>query len=444
MSEDVLPKRLKLDDNDTTEHSKYLPQAIQLAENVYNRKESSGDVMVMENISFVINPVLPFDQSASAKLIDVYVAEIKDVKLTSVIILELNQKIPLKSLNHLKRVRSSKIILCPNDDIKEYCEQQLVQEKIKEFIMLKATENNSWAKYLRDDALRTESSSTNQMLTSFVLNLYLSEKQIADNVKSSLSDLFDVISVPAIPPMLRCQYVESTKHWPCKFHPNPYLEKLYDNKLFTSDEVSFHIKIIEICLYLRKALSEQVSGIVVDPRSKNIVAAGFDECRRHPLMHCPMVLIDAVARTQNGGAWTHLLDVDGTSNAEDCTLKGTSLKLREIISKEFPDAQFGCEPVRCEQFDNTDAENSEISRNPSQMLDNLAKYGPYLCTGYDFYLLREPCTMCSMALVHSRVRRIFFHETTEKGAINTHAKLQAVKALNHHYEVFQITAGNVT
>ena len=25
---------------------------------------------------------------------------------------------------------------------------------------------------------------------------------------------------------------------------------------------------------------------------------------------------------------------------------------------------------------------------------------PYLCTGYECYVLREPCTMCAMALVH--------------------------------------------
>ncbi|URD78667.1 Hydrolase zinc ion binding protein [Musa troglodytarum] len=33
---------------------------------------------------------------------------------------------------------------------------------------------------------------------------------------------------------------------------------------------------------------------------------------------------------------------------------------------------------------------------------------PYLCTGFDIYLLWEPCTMCAMALVHQRIRRIFF------------------------------------
>ncbi|KNC87596.1 hypothetical protein, variant [Sphaeroforma arctica JP610] len=33
---------------------------------------------------------------------------------------------------------------------------------------------------------------------------------------------------------------------------------------------------------------------------------------------------------------------------------------------------------------------------------------PYLCTGYDAYITKEPCIMCAMALVHSRVRRVFY------------------------------------
>ena len=32
----------------------------------------------------------------------------------------------------------------------------------------------------------------------------------------------------------------------------------------------------------------------------------------------------------------------------------------------------------------------------------------YYLTGYDLIIYREPCIMCAMALVHSRVRRVFY------------------------------------
>ncbi|CAK5094898.1 unnamed protein product [Meloidogyne enterolobii] len=47
--------------------------------------------------------------------------------------------------------------------------------------------------------------------------------------------------------------------------------------------------------------------------------------------------------------------------------------------------------------------------------------------------------MCAMALVHCRVKRIFFGEENKKnGALITKWRLQESKSLNHHFEVFQI------
>ncbi|KAI5661548.1 hypothetical protein M9H77_20871 [Catharanthus roseus] len=64
---------------------------------------------------------------------------------------------------------------------------------------------------------------------------------------------------------------------------------------------------------------------------------------------------------------------------------------------------------------------------------------PYLCTGYDIYLVWEPCTMCAMALVHQRVKRIFYAlPNPNAGALGSVQRLQGEKSLNHHYAVFRV------
>ncbi|XP_078171560.1 cytidine/deoxycytidylate deaminase family protein isoform X2 [Carex rostrata] len=64
---------------------------------------------------------------------------------------------------------------------------------------------------------------------------------------------------------------------------------------------------------------------------------------------------------------------------------------------------------------------------------------PYLCTGFDIYLAWEPCPMCAMALVHQRIKRIFYaFPNLRVGALGSVHRLHGQKSLNHHYSVFRI------
>lgn len=63
----------------------------------------------------------------------------------------------------------------------------------------------------------------------------------------------------------------------------------------------------------------------------------------------------------------------------------------------------------------------------------------YLCTGLDLYLYREPDLMSSMALVHSRIRHVYYlNESVDDGALNTFYNLHCLRSLNHKFRVFHV------
>ncbi len=67
----------------------------------------------------------------------------------------------------------------------------------------------------------------------------------------------------------------------------------------------------------------------------------------------------------------------------------------------------------------------------------------YLCNGLDLYLTEEPDLMSSMALVHSRIRKVYYlHSSLEHGALGSLYKIHSLSSLNHHFRVFKCNIKN--
>ncbi|PWV18812.1 hypothetical protein C3747_12g362 [Trypanosoma cruzi] len=66
---------------------------------------------------------------------------------------------------------------------------------------------------------------------------------------------------------------------------------------------------------------------------------------------------------------------------------------------------------------------------------------PYLANEIDLFVSHEPCVMCSMALVHSRVRRVFYcFANPTHGGLGSVFSIHAIPSLNHHFRVFRCSA----
>ncbi|KAM4608439.1 putative inactive tRNA-specific adenosine deaminase-like protein 3 [Polymixia lowei] len=212
-----------------------------------------------------------------------------------------------------------------------------------------------------------------------------------------------VIKVPGCPPLTRPQFELASKHWPTSFHEDKQVTVALRGELFSPPQKARMQEYMMSALAAARAGEvcgmEAVGAVVVDPRAERVIAVGHDCRGDHPLHHAVMVCIDLVARGQGGGAYSF---------------------------DKYPACRFTSPSP-------TSTPTSENLRNTSAVEDGQ----PYICTGYDLYVTREPCVLCAMALVHSRIGRVFYGAASADGALGTKYKIHTQKDLNHHFEVFK-------
>jgi len=62
----------------------------------------------------------------------------------------------------------------------------------------------------------------------------------------------------------------------------------------------------------------------------------------------------------------------------------------------------------------------------------------YLLTDRIFFITHEPCIMCSMALLHSRVKEVaYLYPMSETGGCGGSACLPTLKGVNHRFGILQ-------
>lgn len=210
---------------------------------------------------------------------------------------------------------------------------------------------------------------------------------------SGLSTVATLTKVPRDPPLTRQQFEYSQHFWPAQFHEDRRISSALSGSLFDNDEKKNHERFMKMAVHVAKMgaiFENELVGAVIVDASGNVIATSHDRRKSHPLKHAVMLAVDMVAHAQGGGSW----EINDTSDLS--------------ISKD--------------SLVPTEASTTSIR---------------YLCTGFTAYLTREPCVMCAMALLHSRISFVFYGTQHDQGALGTHYKLHTQAGLNHHFEVYR-------
>ncbi len=77
--------------------------------------------------------------------------------------------------------------------------------------------------------------------------------------------------------------------------------------------------------------------------------------------------------------------------------------------------------------------------DPSLEASNGSQSVPYLLTSLVLFTTHEPCIMCCMALVHSRVSQVFFSKRMKTGGCGgcDGAAVVGLGGINHRYAVYE-------
>lgn len=435
----------------------------------------------IESITTSINNLQPITSDEfhnPIELTKVYAGHIRNSKDTSRTILTLNEKIPLKELSHLKRVAWQNIILCPSEMLQNV-------SSIQEYIEHHITELKDVFDYFKEvnvplkppKIVKQYKESKKAWPCNFHPNPYL-EKIVGNNffnvceVKFHRQCMGLVLEVARWYAIHKGETFKDCNHLFQNFnatvvvdpasrrviaiafdhrhkHPMQHSAMLaIDNVAKTqnggvwstdSDGSILHGVENELIDYLKEKLPKFTYQV---KSSLYLYQEGLNKstCKKHVENGSPKTEVcdeesgpDTDGNGGKGGLKTVLCAPTETDNIYIKT-EMVLPKADKYEGKNGPETEL-CAPKGnatgvLEKKGNTDSKIERQERSGG-------KDGPYLCTGYYVYMLREPCIMCSMGLVHARAKRVFFcFQNKEYGGLSSVAKLQTVTSLNHHFEVF--------
>lgn len=244
-------------------------------------------------------------------------------------------------------------------------------------------------------------------------------------------DKIEIVDVPKNPVRTRDQMKKSSIHWPLHFHPDPRIEALVMGSVLDTiviDDLTDCMRML-IDFTERFSVGSKIWGCcggaaaILRKKKTNdrlkLMTVAVTSIDRHPLWHAAMLAIDLVAHGQGGGVWQLLKSEEIKEESPD----------RKRIKRRNDTGSVLVYPSELR----IDEERWNVDEDEKE--DN--KEDAYLCTGYWIVMVSEPCAMCSMALLHSRVTKVIYGTADQRnGVLGSKALMHTLPGLNHRYEVW--------
>lgn len=225
------------------------------------------------------------------------------------------------------------------------------------------------------------------------------------------------VEVPMKSPFTKEQAALWSKIWPLNFR-KPNWDPLYLNK----ENEKCYEELIKKAIYIGQEGLNSGAGcgsgcVILDGKGRE-VACAFDERKKHPLHHAVFQAINqfsqAILKEQGIAASIGRLSDCPLDDEGDCKANAPDTKRQKFSVEDIP-----CKPI--ETVDFTDLRPRNIDDQ-------------YLCQDAKVFLSHEPCIMCAMALVHSRVGLVVYKQKFDSwGGLGSFAKLHTSSSLNHRF-----------
>ncbi|CAA6662272.1 unnamed protein product [Spirodela intermedia] len=243
------------------------------------------------------------------------------------------------------------------------------------------------------------------------------------------------------------EWEEQCKLWPTSYHPMVNVNCVTG---FSEEDSQWIISCMkttlsfELFLCLDLTLQGLNAALIVDPASRQLIASAVDQT---PVTLESFFPENGGDEAENFGRLFQVYTSDESAEALSSVSCLQPWSWPQQCPQDLPWHPLKHAPVVA--IESSAARDRQLfplhDLNPSSAFHPRGRgqrsHRPYLCTGFDIYLAWEPCAMCAMALVHQRVRRIFFaFPNPNAGALGSVHRLQGERSLNHHYSVFRVSA----